>query len=83
MGDSAIVFLGYDRDEHRRTISALTRSPQRYDLHMGMVSNAVDKLPRWAKATLLSVAAVGCVYLIATMGLDNFLLHLIFSPWLS
>ncbi len=50
---------------------------------MGMVSNAVDKLPRWAKATLLSVAAVGCVYLIATMGLDNFLLHLIFSPWLS
>jgi hypothetical protein len=46
---------------------------------MGLISKAVDKLPKWAQVTLLILAIVACVYGIAREGW-SFVWRLILSP---
>jgi hypothetical protein len=47
---------------------------------MGLISRAVDKLPRWAKFIFAALTVVGSVYCIARYGFWSFLLRVIFSP---
>jgi hypothetical protein len=44
------------------------------------ISRAIDKLPKWAKFSLVVLLVLGCVYYIAHYGFFSFLLHMIFSP---
>jgi hypothetical protein len=46
---------------------------------MGLISKAVEKLPKWAQITLTILAIVACVYGIARGGW-SFVWRLIFSP---
>jgi hypothetical protein len=46
---------------------------------MGVVSKAIDKLPTWVQAILMTLGIVACVYGIAHYGW-SFIFRIIFSP---
>lgn len=48
---------------------------------MALISNAVDRMPIWAKLILAGLTVFGSVYYIARYGFFHFLLRMIFSPY--
>ncbi len=47
---------------------------------MGLISRALDRLPKWAKLIFWALTVIGSVYCIARYGFWSFLLRVIFSP---
>jgi hypothetical protein len=47
---------------------------------MGMMANAFEKLPTWAKGILVVLAILGGIYCVARYGFWPTLLRAIFSP---
>ena len=46
---------------------------------MGVVSKAIDKLPKWVQVILMALGIVACVYGMAHYGW-SFVFRMIFSP---
>jgi hypothetical protein len=47
---------------------------------MGLISNAIDKLPKWAKVVLFVAIIVSSISCIVKYGFFTFLIRMIFSP---